>query len=34
MLKPKLQYVGYLMRTNDSLGKTLMLRKIERRRRG
>ena len=35
MLKLKLQYFGYLMRRPDSLGKTLMLRKIEgRRRRG
>ena len=35
MLKPKLQYFGYLMYTADSLGKFLMLGKIEvRRRRG
>ena len=35
MLKLKLQYFGHLMRTTDSLGKTLMLGKIEgRRRRG
>ena len=35
MLKLKLQYFGYLMRRADSLEKTLMLRKIEgRRRRG
>ena len=35
MLKLKLQYFGHLMRTADSLEKTLMLRKIEgRRRRG
>ena len=35
MLKPKLQYFGYLMRRTDSLEKTLMLGKIEgRRRRG
>ena len=35
MLKLKLQYFGYLMRTADSLEKTLMLEKIEgRRRRG
>ena len=35
MLKLKLQYVGYLMRRTDSLEKTLMLGKIEgRRRRG
>ena len=35
MLKLKLQYFGHLMRRTDSLGKTLMLRKIEgRRRRG
>ena len=35
MLKLKLQYFGYLMRRVDSLEKTLMLRKIEcRRRRG
>ena len=33
ILKLKLQYFGYLMRT-DSLEKTLMLGKIERRRRG
>ena len=35
MLKMKLQYFGYLMRTADSFEKTLMLGKIEgRRRRG
>jgi len=35
MLKLKLQYFGHLMRRADSLGKTLLLRKIEgRRRRG
>ena len=35
MLKLKLQYYGHLMRRADSLGKTLMLGKIEdRRRRG
>ena len=35
MLKPKLQYFGYLMRRADSFEKTLMLGKIEgRRRRG
>ena len=35
MLKLKLQYFGYLMQTVDSLEKTLMLGKIEgRRRRG
>ena len=35
MLKLKLQYVGYLMQGADSLEKTLMLGKIEgRRRRG
>ena len=35
MLKLKLQYTGYLMRRTDSLEKTLMLGKIEgRRRRG
>ena len=35
MLKLKLQYFGYLMRRADSFGKTLMLGKIEgRRRRG
>ena len=35
MLKVKLQYFGYLMRRADSLEKTLMLGKIEgRRRRG
>ena len=35
MLKLKLQYYGYLMSRADSLEKTLMLRKIEgRRRRG
>ena len=35
MLKPKLQYFGHLMRKTDLLKKTLMLGKIEvRRRRG
>ena len=35
MLKPKLQYFGHLLQRTDSLGKTLMLGKIEgRRRRG
>ena len=35
MLKLKLQYFGHVMRTADSLEKTLMLEKIEgRRRRG
>ena len=34
MLKLKLQYFGHLMRRADSLEKTLMLRKIEDRRRG
>ena len=35
MLKMKLQYFGHLMRTADSLGKPLMLGKIDgRRRRG
>ena len=34
MLKVKLQYFGHLMRTTDSLEKTLMLGKIEDRRRG
>ena len=35
MLKLKLQYFGYLMRKANSLAKTLMLRKIEgRKRRG
>ena len=35
MLKLKLQYFGHLMQTADSFGKTLMLGKIEgRRRRG
>ena len=35
MLKMKLQYFGHLMRRNDSLEKTLMLGKIEgRKRRG
>ena len=33
MLKPKLQYFGHLMRRADSLEKTLMLGKIESRRR-
>ena len=34
MLKLKLQYFGHLMRRVDSLKKTLMLGKIEGRRRG
>ena len=34
MLKLKLQYFGHLMRTTDSFEKTLMLGKIEGRRRG
>ena len=34
MLKLKLQYFGHLMRSIDSLEKTLMLGKIEGRRRG
>ena len=34
MLKMKLQYFGHLMWRTDSLGKTLMLGKIEDRRRG
>ena len=34
MLKPKLQYSGHLMRRADSLEKTLLLGKIEGRRRG
>ena len=35
MLKPKLQYFGHLMQRTDSLEKTLMLGRIEgRRRRG
>ena len=34
MLKLKLQYFGHLMRRDDSLEKTLMLGKIEGRRRG
>ena len=34
MLKLKLQYFGHLMRRTDSLGKALMLGKIEGRRRG
>ena len=33
MLKLKLQYFGHIMRRADSLGKTLMLGKIEGRRR-
>ena len=33
MLKLKLQYFGHLMRSNDSLEETLMLGKIEGRRR-
>ena len=34
MLKLKLQYLGHLMQRADSLEKTLMLGKIENRRRG
>ena len=34
MLKLKFQYFGHLMQRTDSLEKTLMLGKIERRRRG
>ena len=34
MLKLKLQYFGHLMRRTDSLEKTLMLGKVEGRRRG
>ena len=34
MVKPKLQYFGHLMRRTDSFEKTLMLGKIEGRRRG
>jgi len=34
MLKLKFQYFGYLMRRTESLVKTLMLGKIEGRRRG
>ena len=34
MLKLKFQYCGHLMQRTDSLEKTLMLGKIERRRRG
>ena len=34
MLKPKLQYFGHLIQRADSLEKTLMVRKIEGRRRG
>ena len=34
MLKPKLQYFAHLMGRTDSLEKTLMLGKIEGRRRG
>ena len=34
MLKLKLQYFGHLMQRTDSLEKTLMLGKIEGRRRG
>ena len=34
MLKMKLQYFGHLIRRTDSLEKTLMLEKIEGRRRG
>ena len=33
MLKPKLQYFGHLTQRTDSLEKTLMLGKVERRRR-
>ena len=33
MLKPKLQYLGHLMRRADSFEKTLMLGKIESKRR-
>ena len=33
MLKLKLQYFGHLMQRTDSLGKTLMMGKIEGRRR-
>ena len=34
MLRLKLQYIGHLMQRTDYLEKTLMLRKIEGRRRG
>ena len=34
MLKPKLQYFGYLMGRADSLEKTLKLAKVEGRRKG
>ena len=34
MLKLKLQYFGHMMGRTDSLGKTLMLGKTDRRRRG
>ena len=34
MMKLKLQYFGHLMQRTDSFEKTLMLRKIEGRRRG
>ena len=34
MLKLKLQYFGHLMQRTDSLGRTLMLGKVEERRRG
>ena len=34
MVKLKLQYFGHLMRRTDSLGKTLILGKIQGRRRG
>ena len=34
MLKLKVQYIGHLMKRADSLEKTLMLKKIESRRRG
>ena len=33
MLKPKLQYFGHLIQSSDSLEKTLMLGKIEAKRR-
>ena len=33
MVKLKLQYFGHLMRRDDSMGKTLMLGKIEGKRR-
>ena len=34
LLKLKLQYFGYLMQTGNSMEKTLMLRKIEGKRKG